>query len=460
MRTLIVNANIVTGDGKTILENRSVAIEGELIESIRNNPCPLADNASRIVDAAGGLVIPGLIDTHDHCITTGPFPCDVAHPGLPKDRVIWRLNKYLLEGVTTVVNQDGFSTMEEVAEARNLTPIQVQTYSLHMPIHLKKARALSCGGLKEEHYGTTIEEMIDKGALGIGEVGAFGIPLPKQGQMPDIRYLYGLFIPLMVHNETGHVLTHEDGMFLGQALFAQPPDEKALSALMEKLDVTAAKDKLKEFTECSVENAQLTIEANQEAAAYAGKLGMPLDFHSSPQTKEQVIEFAQELKGLFRAGHSDYLFRPSEAIEVAKAVKQAGGWTDIMCGNLFRSKETGTQPNRKNHVTSLALLEEGLVDILENDSATRYWGDSMLRVLEYFIDQRVIDLPQAIAMVTKNPTKAIPNIAPNRGEISKGKIADLVVLDRKSISQVNTVLIKGKVVVDEGRITYTQPNTR
>jgi alpha-D-ribose 1-methylphosphonate 5-triphosphate diphosphatase PhnM len=83
----------------------------------------------------------------------------------------------------------------------------------------------------------------------------------------------------------------------------------------------------------------------------------------------------------------------------------------------------------------------------------------MLRVLEYYIDQRVIDLPQAIAMVTKNPTNAIPNIAPNRGEISKGKIADLVVLDRGSISQVNTVLIKGKVVVDEGRIIYTQPNT-
>jgi len=140
-------------------------------------------------------------------------------------------------------------------------------------------------------------------------------------------------------------------------------------------------------------------------------------------------------------------------------VKEAGGWTDILCGNFFRSRDAGTPPNKKNHITALALLEEGLVDILENDSATRYWGDSMLRVLEYYIDQRAIDLPQAIAMVTKNVVEAIPNIAPNRGEISKGKIADLVVLNRKSISQVNTVLIGGKVAVDEGRLISAQANT-
>lgn len=99
MRTLIVNANIVTGDGKTILENRSIVIEGELIESIRNAPCPIYDNAGRIVDA----------DRHTHCITRGPAPCDYALPGIPKSRVIQNLNRHLLEGETTIVSQDGFA---------------------------------------------------------------------------------------------------------------------------------------------------------------------------------------------------------------------------------------------------------------------------------------------------------------------------------------------------------------
>lgn len=459
MRTLIVNANIVTGDGNTILDNRSIVIEGELIESIRTNPCPLADSASRIIDASGGLVIPGLIDSHDHGVTTGPYVFDCALPGLPKERVIWRLNKYLLEGVTTVLNQDGFSTMDEVVETRSLTPMQVQTLSVHMPVHLKRAKVLSCGGLKEEHYGTTLEDMIEKGALGIGEVGGLGIQVPETGQTPDISYLFNLFIPLMVQRETGHTITHEDGTALGSYLFAQPRDEKAISELMGKLDISAAKNALEEFAVSAVDSALLTIEANQEAASYSRKLGVPLFFHSAPQTKEQVIEFARELGGLFHASHSDFLYKPGEAIEVAKSVKEAGGWTDILCGNFFRSRDAGTPPNKKNHITALALLEEGLVDILENDSATRYWGDSMLRVLEYYIDQGAIDLPQAIAMVTKNVVEAIPNIAPNRGEISKGKIADLVVLDRKSISQVNTVLIAGKVAVDEGRLISAQAIT-
>ena len=91
MRTLIVNANIVTGDGKTILENRSIIIEGELIESIRTDPCPIYDPASRAVDAKGGWVIPGLIDHHTHMITRGPYPADYALPGLPKARVRSRI---------------------------------------------------------------------------------------------------------------------------------------------------------------------------------------------------------------------------------------------------------------------------------------------------------------------------------------------------------------------------------
>jgi imidazolonepropionase-like amidohydrolase len=68
------------------------------------------------------------------------------------------------------------------------------------------------------------------------------------------------------------------------------------------------------------------------------------------------------------------------------------------------------------------------------------------------VDQKVINLTQAIALATGNVTRAIPNVAPNRGQIIEGKIADLTVLNKERISDVRTVLISGKVVVDEGRI--------
>ncbi len=67
------------------------------------------------------------------------------------------------------------------------------------------------------------------------------------------------------------------------------------------------------------------------------------------------------------------------------------------------------------------------------------------------------EVQKAIAMATKNVIEATSNVAPNRREINRGKIADLVVLERGSISRVKTVLIRGKVVVDEGRIVQS-PN--
>jgi len=91
------------------------------------------------------------------------------------------------------------------------------------------------------------------------------------------------------------------------------------------------------------------------------------------------------------------------------------------------------------------------VDMMSTDYMGGHW-DPILRVLEYAVLQNVIDLPQAIALATRNVTRAIPNVAPNRGQIAEGKIADLVILSPDSISKVRTVLIGGKVVVDEGKI--------
>ena len=99
----------------------------------------------------------------------------------------------------------------------------------------------------------------------------------------------------------------------------------------------------------------------------------------------------------------------------------------------------------------MAMLEEGVLDMISTDYMGGYW-DPILRILEYFVEQIIVDLPQAIALATGNVVKAIPNIAPGRGEVSEGKIADLVVLKKGSISQVKTVLTGGKVVVDDGRI--------
>jgi imidazolonepropionase-like amidohydrolase len=447
MRTLIVNANVVTGDGKTVLENRSVVIENGLIESIRDAPCPIYDNAHEIVDARGGYVIPGIINRHTHCVSTAPYPCDYALPALPRERALQNLEQHLLEGETTVVSQDGFMTFEELEDARRLSPLRLQMFGLQMPLHFEKARRFSCGGVREKHQKVTIEEMVAKGAIGIGEVGAFGIAPPPEGREPDISYIDVEFFPFLIRNETGHPVTTEQARSVRLALFDRAFDERALSELLRTLDIEAAKPKLLDFREHSVENAWLNIRACEEAVTYAKRLNLPLDFHNAPQTRDQVVDFAKRLGPLFHAAHSNFLYKPSEAIEVARKVKDAGGWIDVNTGNFFRSRQFF-----KNHVTTMALLEEGLVDMISTDYMGGYW-DPILRVLEYFIQQNVIGLPQAIAMVSRNVVQATPNVAPSCGEVKAGMVADLAVLDRSSVAKVDFVIIGGRTVVRNGQIT-------
>jgi len=448
MRTLIYNANVVTGDGSTILENRSLILEDNIIDSIYTVPYPMYDFADYAIDARGGFVIPGLINRHTHCITMGPYATDYALPALPEARVRQNLKQHLLEGETTLISQDGFGTNEELEKARSFTPQLLQTYTINTPKHFEKAKTFSCGGLTDAHYATTAEERIKQGAIGIGEVGAFGIPTPCCGKEPDISYTDFMYIPLMVRVETGKPVSWEDARKFREAATTAEGKKSKLPQLMEQFGVLDARSKLEALVENSSENAWLNLEAGEEATQYAKKLNVPIDFHNAPQTREQILTYSSQLNSLFHAAHSNLFYSPSECVEVAKAVKKAGGWIDMSTGDFFRAGQV-----TPNHILSLALLQEGLADMISTDTSGGYW-DSILKVLEYFIEQRVVTLPKAIALATKNVTDAIPNIAPNRGEIKEGKIADLVVVDPKSISKVNAVIIGGKIVVENGVTTY------
>lgn len=54
-------------------------------------------------------------------------------------------------------------------------------------------------------------------------------------------------------------------------------------------------------------------------------------------------------------------------------------------------------------------------------------------------------------MATANVADAIPGIAPRRGRVVPGALADLVVTDPAELHQVGTVMISGKIVVRDGR---------
>ena len=68
------------------------------------------------------------------------------------------------------------------------------------------------------------------------------------------------------------------------------------------------------------------------------------------------------------------------------------------------------------------------------------------------MEDGVIELPEAVALATGNVTEAIPRAAPNRGVLAPGKVADIIVTRGDSSSEIETVVIGGRITVEEGKL--------
>jgi len=286
--------------------------------------------------------------------------------------------------------------------------------------------------LQEKHARLRAEDMIKEGALGIGEA--------------NTPFALAFFIRRVVTEQTGIEITSEEATAIAKALSDKSPDEKTAKALMDKKKVSAAMDSVKEIISLSENRKQQAVEACWELVKTAKNLGVTFQMHNDPNTASLVRDFAKELGGLLIALHSNLGFKPHEAIELAKSVKDAGGWIEIIPGDYF-----GSRQHTRNHANALALLQEGLVDIISTDVVGLHWSP-ILRMIEYIVQQGVVDLPQAIAMGTGNVLRAFPKAGPNRGQIAEGKIADLLIMKPGGISDIRTVIIGGGIVAEDGKI--------
>jgi imidazolonepropionase-like amidohydrolase len=96
------------------------------------------------------------------------------------------------------------------------------------------------------------------------------------------------------------------------------------------------------------------------------------------------------------------------------------------------------------------MFEAGLVDTISTDYAGGH-HDPILLAVDHATKAGVVTLPAAIAMATENVAAAVPGVAPGRGRIVPGAVADLVVIDPGRLDRVEVVMIGGRVVVRDGR---------
>lgn len=435
MRTLITDAVLIDGSGAPPREGVSLIVEDHLIEEVVPRRAPYYDVADVVLDARGGFLIPGVINHHVHGLTRGPLMI-VGEPPLSDARVTANLDRLLDEGVTTALNVDGFGTVEDAAAQDQWHPIRVRTTTLHTPTHLRWATEgpFPFGGVRPRHEWT-LDEMLDAGAICVGEA----------GPGCDTHWADYTLIPEAAARRGGRATMEQ------ARGFREAADRDDRAAAAQALDAMGlAPDELEAMLEvhaATVAWQGLAREALQEAIDAARTRSVPLLMHHTPGTFDLVLEAARTAGDVVIAGHSNFqIHDPDDAARRARAVRDAGALVDIMSGDAWSGRQFHPTP-----AVTHRLLAEGLVDLVSTDYAGGFW-DPMLLMLERAHEAGAVSLQAAVRMVTGAVAEALPALAPRRGVVAPGMVADLVVTEPGRLSAVREVLIGGRIVTRGRRL--------
>jgi len=430
LRTLIIDATLIDGTGAPPCEHVTVVLEDHLVTDVIERRAPYYDRAAPIIDARGGFVLPGVINHHVHGLTRGPLMI-VGEPPLPDERVTANLDRLLTQGVTTAMNVDGFATVEEAVASSRFHPLNVKVSTLHTPTHLKWATEgpFPFGGVQERHRWT-LEKMLERGAPAIGEAGP-GV---------DAHWSDYTLIPETFESKYGVRVTMEEAREL--RLAAEGADRERVGELLTGRGIGVGETSaFFELYEATVEWRGLAQASLEEAVVAAKDFDDPLVLHHTPGTFEVVLEAAEELGSRVIAGHSNFqIHDPDAAARRARELREKGAWVDIMSGDAFSTREFHPTPE-----VTFRLFSEGLVDLISTDYAGGFW-DPMLLVVEKAHEAGAVSLEEGVRTMTSAPADAIPRLAPDRGRIVPGAVADVVVTEPGRLSDVRAVFVSGRRV--------------
>ena len=332
---------------------------------------------------------------------------------------MWRgnLDRHLLAGTTTVLSLCGFITMKEIAEADRSHPVNVRAATGHTPSAVAAARAADGAGLSDESVALTAEQMLEAGAVAIGELGA-GHTLGGGGQ--DV-----LYIPRAVERATGvridshqaralkeaalgrHIRVDEfDRVAMGEAL--------AAAGLAGLLSVEQARDLV---AGCVMPSFEPAIESFREGAELSARLGVPALLHSASATHGVMLEIARRFSPLgarLVACHANHpTFTPDEAVELATDLAALDCVIESCTFDVLDGKQLVTTSEHWDRL----LEAPGLVDVLATDYGLGGRHDPLIAGVQDAA--RHAGLATAVAMATSRVGDAIPGVAPQRGRLAK-----------------------------------------
>jgi predicted amidohydrolase len=474
----VVHATVITGDGTTTLPDATVHIVDGTIIDVDQHVDPPSDlrvaGGARVIDAEGGLVIPGVVNGHAHGCSTGPLFSSGASP-LDARQALTNAQRHLEAGVTTLVNVCGFADNADIA-ALEAHALRLFLSTTAFAEAFAAADIVDGAGLTATPRQLTAAGMLDDGAVAIGEVGS-GATLG--GGVAAYRY-----VPAAVRRLSGHEIDPDQAGALIDARLGprRNPDDgdpvrfrrviAELGLLRGPGDDRGADDRGRADDDADTEPAGTDTEADDAlvaaldeavlryaylplrhsldtfaaAAQLSARAGVPAVFHTAAPSVDRLIDVARDPSAAGATLVAGHMNHPSIGLEaaVAKArvLRDLGVIIDVsVLDSVTTRRLVGPEIGD-------ALVAAGLVDTISTDYAGGH-SDSMLDGVQRWWRTGTVSLAAGVRMATTRPAELFARAADRRGLIAPGHAADLAICDEFNVARVHTVLIDGRVVVDE-----------
>ena len=385
-----------------LIENGGVAAAGEEILAVGTSDevlgkAPLSEGCA-VIDAAGAVVTPGLIDPHTHPVfaRTREREFEMRAQG-----------KSYLE-----IAQTGGGIRSSVRDLRTASLDQL------------KARTRKCLDTMLAHGITTIEAKSGYGLSTESEIKSLEVIRDLNGVHPlDLIPTF-----LGAHEVPDEFRDNREGY---------------IRLIIEEMIPQVARDDLAEYSDVFCEEGVFSIEESRRIQQAARAAGLKLRFHADELASTGGAELAAEMN----ASTADHLVHISEA--GIRAMARAGTVAVLLPGTTFSLGGSKYAPARK-------MIEAGVIVALSTDcNPGSSFTESLGMIVSLAVLQMKMTAAEAISAITVNAAAAVDRDG-RIGRLVSGLQADLVVWDMSDyrelpyhygVNLVSKVVKRGKLVV-------------
>jgi len=475
---LIRGGTIYTGSDESFVGD--VAVSGDHISGVGRH---LAVGARRVIDARGMIVAPGFIDPHTH-VSDDLASGDAGRRLVPA---------FLMQGVTTAfIGNDGGGAIDvkAVLDGAKIRPVGINyaTYTGFGTIREAVIGMADRAPTPDElaRMKKMVGDAMCQGALGLStglfyapqsfsktdEVVALSREAGERGGYYDshIRdessYTIGLKAAVdeaIEIGRVGHIPIHISHIkALGVDVQGQAPDiiAKIDRARSEGIDITASQ------YPWSASGTSLVASLIPLWAQDGGRTALLKLFDDSALTQKLHADMAENLRK--RGGAATLLivegpYRNRTLADVAKALGKDPIDAAIAA---IRVQDSGVVSFNQSEADIAAFMRQPWV-MTDSDASTghpRVYGTFARKYAKYAVTDHVITVRQFIES-SSSRTADWFHLA-GRGHLRAGAFADIVVFDPKKYAAratyeqptlfatgVRTVLVNGRIAVDQGRLT-------